>query len=249
MGIEVLAMECPVSRDGFEVSSSGCVLVVATRRAVVLMRFGLRWFVTGLFALATTFLGSNAIFESDGAGGGTGSRMAGAGVGTGSTVTRAGVGAGAGTRLGAGGLPGTMWGASWGTNCWGASAGSACWASSLGSGSGARRSTSNGVPLRGGGVSDLATLKGGSLGASNGLGTGTRPVMSSDRSFRVRGLRGEPGVGGLRRAASMSWMPARIRSLEEPRGTVTSVGSQDRESHVRREQVSSVQPHGGVAPV
>jgi hypothetical protein len=39
----------------------------------------------------------------------------------------------------------------------------------------------------------------------------------------------------------MSWIPARIKSLEEARGIMTLVGYQESVSQIRKEQVSAIQ--------
>ena len=106
-----------------------------------------------------------------------------------------------------------------------------------------------GATLRGDGVGGVATLRGGTgteTGPRRGLGTGINPVMSSERIFNVAtwlsvsGSRGDPGVG-FRMASRISWIPARMRSLEDAIGMDTFVGNQESVSHVRMERVSQIQ--------
>ena len=104
------------------------------------------------------------------------------------------------------------------------------------------------VTLRGDSGAGVAVEHG--TGASvtlrDGAGAfGTRLVSSSVRICRVAtwlsvsGSSGDP-CDGFFRAERMSWIPARIRSLEDARGMVTLVGNQAKVSQMRSCRVSQI---------
>jgi hypothetical protein len=242
--------------DGFEISGGSWGPTIGA--SAMGMR-GLGGLLACLFAPSSTF-GACAVVESDGwllgrlwyrsrrsAQGWTrdstwgrprGSNWAGIGPG-------AGAGRSSGMRLGSASRSGGWTGSArgWATGWMGSGGGCTL---SLGIRLGGL-GTASGVTLRAGWESSGVTLRGGAgsgVGTSKGLGCGTRPVMSSERTWRVvtwlsvRGSVGEP-MDGLRRASRMARMPARIKSFEDAIGIVTLLGNQARVSHSRVVLVSA----------
>jgi hypothetical protein len=70
-----------------------------------------------------------------------------------------------------------------------------------------------------------------------------RRAVRSRRAWTWLSVRGAIGelLDGLLRALTMSWMPARMRSVDEASGMVTLVGNQETVSQMRSRRVSQIQ--------